>query len=165
MHLGSVFGAVVLVVCAAAFGGIGWFMYQGEQSDLENAVEVEGTVQNTSIDKQVSRRDRDDDGRREEVTTFRAVVRYTYTYEGERYTSDSVYSGPESTFDSRSGAVDVVEEYSSGETVTVHVNSEQPSRAYLIEQENSLFYFAFVGVGGLCGLAAVGSLFRGVLAD
>ena len=77
MHLGSVFGAVVLVVCAAAFGGIGWFMYQGEQSDLENAVEVEGTVQNTSIDKQVSRRDRDDDGRREEVTTFRAVVRYT----------------------------------------------------------------------------------------
>jgi|GEM_PF-2092350 len=158
----ALIGAVILLVAGATFGGAGWYMYQTEQSDLENAVEVRGTVESTSIDRDVRRRDRDDDGIREEETTFTPVVSYTYTYQGTNHTSDSVYAGPEKSFDSRSEAADVVDEYEAGDRVDVSVNSEDPSRAFLIQKEDSLFYYLFMGAGVVLGLAGLGSLVRAI---
>lgn len=158
----ALFAAAILLVAAAVFGGIGWYMYQSEQSDIQNAVDVRGTVQNASVDRDVSRRDSDNDGVQERQTSFQPVVYYTYTYEGTNYTSHSVYAGPETSFDQRSKAVDVVDDYSAGQQVTVSVNSEDPSRAFLVEKDDSLFYFVFMGVGAVLGLAGVGGLVRGL---
>lgn len=146
----------MVVVFALGFVWFGYLSYQQQQSDLENAVETDGVVQDTSIEKDVSRRDRDDDGRQETETKYEPAVTYTYTYEGQNYTTDSVYSGGDKRFDDRSGARDVIDRYQSGETITVQVNSEEPDRAFLIERDASQTQFIFMGVGGFFALLGVG---------
>jgi hypothetical protein len=159
MAQGRLFAAIAMILAGAAFGGFGWYAYQNEQADIENAVEVEGVVQGTSIDEDVDRRDRDDDGIRERETSYQPIVRYDYTYEGQSYSSDSVYPGPEETFDNRGGATDVTDDYSTGETVTVYVNSDDPSRAFLIEKSSTLLYYGLMGLGGLLAILGVRAVF------
>lgn len=165
MGLGKVATAVVLLLVGAVCGGIGWTTYQNEQSDLENAVEIEGTVQNTAIDEDVDRRDRNDDGVRERETSYRPIVNYTYAYEGTEYASDSVFSGPEQRFGNREKAADITDRYAVGDTVTVYVNDENPSRAYLVERESSPFHLAFMGVGVLLCLGALKAAFDGLVGE
>lgn len=152
MGFGRFVVAAFVILGGVAFAGFGWFAYQDEQSDVNNAVEREGVVQSVDIEEDVDRRDRDDDGIRETERSYEPVVRYTYTYEGQNYTSDSVFPGGDRQFDSRSEAADYTEAYDPGDTVTVYVNSEEPSSAFLVEQTDTLLYYGLMAVGVVLGL-------------
>jgi hypothetical protein len=146
-------GAVVIIVIGVAMAGFGGYNYQQTQSDLNNAVEAEGSIENVDITRDVTRRDRDDDGIKEEEVSWTPNVEYTYTYQGQQYTSDSIRPGVAGeSFDSRPAAVDVTEQFSAGQSVTVYVNSEEPSRAFLIKDSSFLLEYAFMGIGGLAVL-------------
>lgn len=159
MELRRLAGALLIVVFGVAFAGFGWYSYQEEQADLNNAVEHEGQVQSVDIEEDVTRRDRDDDGIRETDRSYEAIVRYTYEYDGESYTSESLFPGPDQTFDSRSGAEDYTEEYESGETVTVYVNEQEPGSAFLVRKSSSLKYKAMMGIGGVVAVLGLLSTF------
>lgn len=145
------FFLLALLVGGLALAGYGWTMHQNEQSDVRQAVETEGTVESTDVKKI----ENEDDG----TASFEPVVRYTYTYEGRKYTSESVYPGPEKRFKFEEDAQEVADRYSPGQTVTVYVNQETPSRAFLIEETggNLLPYFS-MGIGGLLALGSVSNL-------
>jgi len=156
MHANRVVGALFVVVVGVAFAGFGWYSYQEEQADLNNAIEHEGEIRSVDIEEDVTRRDRDDDGIRETDRDYEPVVRYAYEYDGESYTSASLFPGPDQSFDSRSGAEDYTEEYESGQTVTVYVNEEEPSSSFLVRESSSLKYKLFMGGGAV--VAVIGLL-------
>jgi hypothetical protein len=64
---------------------------------------------------------------------FRVHVTYEYTYEGEVYTSDNVYAGAggNDRFSVRGNAESFIADYPEGETVTAHVNPDDPAEAHL----------------------------------
>jgi hypothetical protein len=155
----------LLVAVGVVFAGFGYVGYQDRKADLENAVEVEGTVESVSVDEDVDRRDRDDDGIRERETSFQPVVEYTYRYEGKRYSSDSVYPGPENSFSDRSSATSVTDRFGEGERTTVYVNGEDPSSAYLVERANFSGFYLFMGVGVVVTLGGLLSAGRGLTTD
>ncbi len=117
-------------------------------------------MESSSVEERVERRDNDGDDVNEDVTVYYAVVEYSYTYEGQRYTSDNVYPGSarSNEFGAISGARDVVEKYPEGSTATVYVDSRNPDRSYLIRRPNTLRY---VGLG-VIGLVILGLGVRGV---
>jgi len=156
MMLRRLGAALLIVAFGVAFAGFGWHSLQEEQADLNNAIEHEGEVQSVAIEEDVTRRDRDDDGVRETDRDYEPVVEYTYEYQGETYTSESVFPGPDQSFDSRSTAEDYTGEYEAGRTVTVYVNEQDPSSAFLVRESSSLEYKLFMGVGAV--VAVIGLL-------
>ncbi len=162
MDLKSGVAVVVLVLVGAAVLGGAWTLQQDEQEQLANAVEHEGTVLSTGVDREerVDRRDPDDDGRyeqREREVEFVPQVRYRYTYGGQEYESDSVYPISRPDFDSRAAAENFTGQYPEGETVTVYVNEKDPGESFLVRQESGgallLFAGVFAGVFWLIALA------------
>jgi len=149
MNLNRIVAAVFIVVVGAGLAGFGWYSYQEEQADLENAIEHEGQIKSVDIEEDVTRRDRDDDGIRETERDYKPVVRYTYEYEGESYTSESLFPGPDESFGSRSKAEDYTEEYEAGQQVTVYVNENEPGSAFLVRESNSRLYKLLMGGGAV----------------
>lgn len=151
--------AVVILIGLAAIGSGVW-LYQGQQALFENTVEVEGTVATSTVEERAERRDIDDDGMTEDVPVYDAVVEYTYTYDGQRYTADNIYPGSvrSNEFEEITGARDLVDDYPEGSTVTVYVDSRAPDRSYLVRQSNTLRY----AVLGILGLVVLGVGVRGV---
>jgi hypothetical protein len=143
---------VVKVLLAIVLGlsmfGYGWTVYQNQQTDVQEAVTVEGTVESSDVEYHEGTGNTD--GGHYEV-----VVRYTYTFEGQEYTSESVYPGPAKEH-TEEEASEIANQYSSGQTTTVYVNQEDPSRAFLIKEKNSMLPLGAMGIGGLI---ALGSLF------
>lgn len=142
----------VLIALAFLAGGIGvgvlgWNMYQTQQADVQQAVEVEGTVEGTDIDR---------NDRTEGTDSYEPVVSYTYSFEGQQYSAESVYPGAEKQFSFRDEAREVTDQYSSGQTVTVYVNEEDPSRAFLINETSTFKPLFAMGIGGL--FALIGAL-------
>lgn len=149
MALGRGLVFLAFLVGALAMTGFGWTMYQNEQFDVQQAVEVEGTVESTDVEQIGTTGGSDDSGSIE----YEAVVRYTYTYEGQEYTSESVYPGPEKRFGLEEDARAVANQYSPGQTVTVYVNREDPSRAFLIEETGgNLLPYLLMGIGAILAL-------------
>lgn len=107
---------LVAGVAIAAWGG--WAIYD-ERQTIDSAVEVEAVV----LDSHVNEVKSEDE--------YYPQITYEYTYEGQRYTSDNVYASPDSTSIEEASARSLVEDYPEGETVTDHVDSENPSEAYL----------------------------------
>jgi len=145
----------LLVVLVGGLGltGFGWTMYQNERADVRNAVAVEGTVLGTGVEEIGS------PGSAQSSVKYEAVVRYSYTYDGREYTSSSVYPGPEKRFGLREDARAVADQYTSGQTVTVYVNQETPTRTYLIEETGGTLLPLFaLGFGVLITLSMVSGL-------
>jgi len=153
---------VVLVLVGAAVLTGAWTVQQDEREQLDNAVEHEGTVLSTGIDREetVDRRDPDDDGQYESEdreVSFVPRIQYRYTYQGEEYESDSIYPISRPEFDTRSEAENFTGEYPEGETVTVYVNGQDPSESFLVRTESGgpllLLAGVFAGVFWLIALA------------
>jgi hypothetical protein len=162
MNVKDVLGAGLFVLIGLGVLAYGGYDYTQAQEDVESAVEVEGTVENTDIEEVTTRRDTDDDGVKETKTDYVATVEYTYTHDGETYTNDQVYPGDttDTRFGSRSGAEDLVNDYSEGETVTVYVTADDPGTSFLVNDVKLLNY-AIMGVfGGVFTLAGVANLFK-----
>jgi uncharacterized membrane protein YidH (DUF202 family) len=139
MGLGKILFALVIVVVGVAIIGFGVMDYQNRQSDIQNAVQVEGTVQSVDV------HERSSEG---SDSSYNPYIKYTYSYEGQQHTSRSVYPGlNQRTFDNRNRAEEVVSEYSSGETTTVYVNQEDPSSAFLVKETQTTRSFLIMGFG------------------
>jgi hypothetical protein len=139
--------ALAFVVVGISITGFGVMDYQNQQSDLQEAVEVEGTVQSTDVHEHSN----------ENGYSYDPYVKYTYSYEGQQYTSRSVYPGlNDRTYNDREKAEEVVSQFSPGETTTVYVNRENPSSAFLIEDTQPFRPFLVLGGGVL--FAAIGFL-------
>lgn len=148
MNIRVILFALMVLVVGIVAGGIGVMDYQNQRSDIQEAVQVEGTVEDTDVD----RRGTDDD--------YFPQVRYTYSYEGQRYTSTKVYPGSsEKSFNTEEQAEEAISQYSPGETTTVYVNQDDPSSAYLIQQTQTLRHFMAMGAGLFCVVAGVIALY------
>jgi hypothetical protein len=138
MGLRSILFVLVFVVVGVAITGFGVMDYQNRQSDIENAVQVQGTVQSVDVHERSSEGD----------SSYNPYIKYTYSHDGQQYTSRSVYPGlNQRTFDSRDKAEEVVSQYSPGETTTVYVNQENPSSAFLVEEPQPFRSFLIMGFG------------------
>jgi hypothetical protein len=155
-----------LLVGGLALVGHGFTTYQEQRSDVQHAVEVEGTVQSTGVETfgwKFMRVDGVGVAQASDETRYRVVVRYTYTYEGQEYTSESVYPGAERRHALERTARSVADRYSDGETVTVYVNQKDPSRSYLVERTTHFRPGMFMGLGGLFALTGGYGLAAGLL--
>lgn len=165
MALGRVLVLLVLALLGIALAGHGWTAYQNQKADVKHAVTVEGTVESTDVEytEGSSSANSPSSGH------YDVIVRYTYTYQGQSYTSKSVYPGAEKQISTEDEAMSVVGQFPPGETTTVYVNREDPSRSFLIKEKTHFGLFIFMGIGALLalsGIAGVGKeIVRGVSGD
>lgn len=105
--------------------------------------QVTGTVVSSEVD-------RDTGGRRSGVS-FYPEVTYTYEYEGETYTSSNLKPGEGSSSMSRSQAEEIVAEHPEGATVTVYVDTADPSNAWLQDKlpVGNIATSLLIGVGAV----------------
>lgn len=154
VDLGQMSGSAMAVAIGLLFAGIGGYLYMDQQAAIENSERIEATVVNSHV--QV------DEGTGTEADSYYPVVEYEYTYDGQTYTSDNVFPGVGSSSTSLSRAREIVDDYQQGDQVTAYVNPDDPQEAYLIEETDSLFHFAFIGAGGLAVLLGIGGIVRGI---
>ncbi len=100
-------------------------MILDEQTDVQQAVTGEGTVTSPDVEYEgvgVSTADSLATG------GFKPVISYTYSYDGQEYTSTSVYPGPEKHFNGEAVARSVATQFSPGQSVRVYVTRKTPPR-------------------------------------
>jgi len=121
-------GAVVALLVVGGFlGALGVGPTVSHHIAVQENQPTEATVQSTDIDVKT-----DDDGDR----SYRPVVTYEYTVDGETYTQDNVFPGGFTRWDgSRGWAQDVVDRYEPGDTVTAHYRPGEPGNAYLTNSD------------------------------
>lgn len=135
--------AVVLIGLGTI--GYGGYSYLSQTAALDSAVEVNATVSETSVEKNVKKRG----------DSYTPQATFNYTYEGTQYTSSKVYPGKlPREFGSREKARAKLAGYAPGETVTAFVPQESPGNAFLMyERSNKPFLVMGFGVlfvlGGL----------------
>lgn len=143
---------LIAVLLGVSMLGYGWTMHQNQQADVQEAVTVEGTVQSTDVEHVGSSSANNPGG-----GSYHVTVRYTYTYEGQEYTSENVYPGPQKDLN-KENANELANRYSPGQTTTVYVNRETPSRSFLIKEKTTNITFAIIAVGALFTLAGLFNL-------
>jgi len=155
---------LVIAIGGLVMVGAGGNTILNERADVQQAVTAEGTVKSTDTKYEgavVSTADSPATG------GYKPIVRYTYLYDGQEYTSTSVYPGPEKHFNSEAVARSVATQFQPGQTVTIYVNRKNPSRAFLInETGGNLEPFFLIGIGALLAvpflLAVKEEIVRGV---
>ncbi|XGI83022.1 DUF3592 domain-containing protein [Halorutilales archaeon Cl-col2-1] len=138
---------VLLLLLGIASVGYGAYSYNVQSSALDSGVEVEATLNSTSV---------------EEVSQRRGVgyvprATLTYRYDGKEYSSSNVYPGElPREFDTEDAAESVLDGYDTGDTVTAYVPPESPDDAY-IKHESSNKPFLIIGIGVLFVVGGVRS--------
>lgn len=154
-------GILMVAIGVGMLVGTGFSTYVLQMTVAEP---VDAEVQSTSVTEVACSVDASCDVR------YRPVVTYTYTYGGERYTSDQVYpSATRGGSITRDTAAAKVSEYSPGDQITAHVVPDRPGTAYLRRAAPNLASTVFGVFGGLLALAGangvVGSLLGRERAD
>jgi hypothetical protein len=134
------------LLAGLVWGTLGVWNYQKTQTDLSDTETVEGTIISTDVREETTEVG---DGRYR--TELHPQVNYTYSHEGQNYTSQSLYPGNEQTL-SEGRAEEIVYDYDSGDSVTVYVNTDDPSRSFLVTNDNSLLFLLFSGAVGIAGI-------------
>ncbi|MFB6179974.1 MAG: DUF3592 domain-containing protein [Halorientalis sp.] len=122
---------------------------------IDNAVNVTATVTKGHVEE-------DQMGH---SVHYDAHLTFTYTYEGQSYTSDDIYPGSgQKQFESRSDAEHYVQKMN-GTNVTAHVYPKKPGKAFLYSKAGDpLTWIALGGVIAFIGLlAVVGNLLIGLV--
>lgn len=141
---------VVILVLGLATMGYGAYSYNAQTSALDSAVEVDGTVTSTSVEENAQKHG----------VSYTPQATFSYTYEGEEYTSSKVYPGSlPREFETTEAAESALDGYGEGETVTAYVPPESPGKAFL-KHESSNKPFLVVGIGILFVLASIYSAVR-----
>ncbi|MFP4174572.1 MAG: DUF3592 domain-containing protein [Halobacteriales archaeon] len=141
---------VVVLVLGLATMGYGVYSYNAQTSALDSPAEVDATVSSTSVEENAQRRG----------VSYTPQATFTYTYEGDEYTSSNVYPGTLSReFGTEDAAQEALNGYEGGETVTAYVPPESPGSAYL-KHESSNKPFLVIGFGVLFVLASLYSAVR-----
>lgn len=155
---------VFTVVCFAAAGGFWFLVIQAPGQAAERAdVTVEGTVVTAEIDVSTVQ---SDDGAGTD-RTYSPEVTYRYTYGGETYTNDNLWAGPGdgSSYGQRSEAEAITSQYPAGSSVSIHLNSDNPSQSFLKTKPTSLNDYFPVALLLLFGVLGLGSLAQQALGD
>lgn len=153
----SLSGAAMGVVLGILFAAAGGYMIYDQRQAVENADRVEATIVGTDV-REASGSDGQDGG-----TKYYPVVEYRYTYDGQEYTNDNVFPGSRSRPTGEARAEEIASEYDRGDTVTVHVDPENPSESFLIQETDYLIPALFGGFGLFTILAGGWSLVKKVL--
>ncbi|MCX2819676.1 DUF3592 domain-containing protein [Haladaptatus sp. F3-133] len=136
---------VLFVLLGIGVTGYGAYSYTSQASALNSAVEVDATVTSTSVEEDSRRRGVD----------YIPQATFTYTYNGEEYTSSNVYPGPLSKkLKTEDAAESALEGYQEEETVTAYVPQGEPENAYL-KHERSAEPLVLTGFGVLFLVASI----------
>lgn len=123
-------GAVLMLVLGLAATGYGVYDYTQQSDAVADAVEVnteitELGVESTSAGSSTS-------------VDYRPTVRFTYEYEGTRYTSTNVFpSAISPNYDTESEARSVLDEYSVNESATAYLDPANPGAAFLKDRTSN----------------------------
>lgn len=151
-HTGIGLFTVLFAVGLIALGGYAIFDHYQETSASEP---VDATVISSEVD---SRYDADQN------RVYNLIVTYEYTYNGEEYTSNSVYLRNKE-ISSRSIAGGVVSDYSAGDETTAYIQPDDPDNAYLRDGGYPLGgILLLIPLGGfllLLGMKKTGTALRG----
>ncbi len=142
---------ILVVIAGIGFAIYGGYSLMQQDSALENAEQINVTIDSTDINTVSQRRG----------VEYKPTASFTYTYNGERYTSDNIYpSGIAQEFNSKEDASNVIEEYNTGETVTGYINPESPGNAFLVDESSNTPYVMIV-IGLAMAMIGVGSKLQG----
>ncbi len=142
-------GAAILLVVSLGVTGYGAYDYVQQSSAVENAVEVDATVTEVSVETEST-------GTGSTQVKYEPSVAFTYEYQGDSYTAKKVFPASISPeYDRRSKAESVVSEYEEGDVVTAYVTPADPSDAFLKRQVSNAPLLA-------AGIGAVLSIFGAV---
>lgn len=146
-------GGLLFLVARMALAGYGGYDYLQQQQAIETAEPVQATVLETDVDATSSASSPDAD--------YYPFVRYEYAYGGETYTATGVYpASVQRSYDTRSGAREVIGDYEAGETVTAYVTPDTLEDAFL-RRERSNAPFVAIGIGTVLALLGGRSALRG----
>jgi len=146
-------GGLLVLLASVALIGYGGFDYYQQQRAVADAEPVNATVLETGVEA-------DSAGSNTNVDYY-PVVRFEYTYDGETYTSNDVYPASlQQSFDTESGARDIVDEYEVDSTVTAYTVPSSPGDGFLRKQQSD-GPFTAIGIGGVMLLLGGWSVLRG----
>lgn len=146
-------GGLLFLVVGLVLAGYGGYDYLQQQQAIESAEPVEAVVLETDVDatKPTS----------SSSVEYSPYVRYEYTYRGETYGATGVYpASVRRSYETRSAARDVIDDYEVGETVTAYVTPDSPGDGFL-RTERSNAPFVAVGIGAALALLGGRSVLRG----
>lgn len=133
-------GTLIFALIGLALVGYGGYDYVQQSAALDDAVEVEATVVETSITEIESGRS---------GIEYDTHIEFTYQYQETEYTSDQLVPGSfDPTYDTRPDAEAALEPYDEGATVTAYADPDAPSEGFL-EQRTSQGSLQFMALGGL----------------
>lgn len=146
-------GGFLALLLGLAVTGYGAYDYQQQQGALEDAVAVDATIVEAGVEAR--------SGSSNPGAEYRPTVTFEYRYDGENYTSHSVFpSETTPNYDTRSAAASVLDGYEAGDTATAYVDPGSPSEAFLIDRQSRGPVIA-IAIGGVVALLGAGSLFSG----
>lgn len=135
--------SAVLMLIGVPMTVYAWDIHQTQQDVLEEAVAVDATIIESSVEGPF------DDG-------YRFTVTYAYEYEGDRY-ENSYFDLDETrskTYDTKAEAEEARDAYQEGDQVTAYVSPENPETAFL-EHNVPISGYLFLGFGGLLVFGSV----------
>jgi hypothetical protein len=143
--------SLLLLLVAVGLVGYGAVDYVQSTNAVRESVETEATITEVGVETESSTT-----GTGSNVE-YEPVVRFTYTYEGERYTGDELFPGSVPTrYDTEPAARNAIAEYEPGATTTAYVDPDSPETAFL-ENRTSGRQLLLVVVGLI--IAPFGGLF------
>ena len=142
----------ILALVSLGLVGYGGYSFVDQSRALSSAVEVNATVDSTGVVE---------DSQRRGGVEYRPQVSYSYSFEGENFSSSNVYPSTLSkSFGTREEAETVLDDYSEGSEVTAYVRPGSPDKAFLVD-ERSNKPFLFIGIGALMASFAAYSFISG----
>lgn len=156
----SVIGIVVIIVAGVAAAGFGGYMWMEQGERIDSYESTDATVLSSDVDVDV-RNDPDSSG---QERSYSADITYEYTVDGQTYESSNVMPGPGRSATGQNRAQNLVEQYPEGETVTAYYDPDDPSKSFLVKNQQLLF-LGMAGFGvvfSLFGVAALGRRFLGL---
>lgn len=139
--------SALLLLLTVALIGFGGYEYAQQSQAVNDAVPVEATVVNASINRYEGGQGID----------YGPDIHYRYQYRGETYIGERVFPGTTvRTYSDRSQAQSIVNSYEPGTTVRAYVTPATPSESFLIRERTPgpVRTIAVGGVGLVIALLA-----------
>lgn len=138
----SIFGlflAVLFLTGGVLLGGYGFMQYQGQASNIDNAVNITATVSDTNVRTDSSRRGGID---------YQAEISFDYSFEGENYSSDFIYPlDDDREFESEEDAEAFISDYRTGDQIRAYVSPENPGEGFIQKKRSDQpLLFMLIGV-------------------
>lgn len=145
--------SMVFVASILFFGvamlGYGAYSHTSQSEALDSTETVNATITSSSVEYLTGK-----------GGEYRPQATFNYTYEGETYSSSTIYpGGVTKTFLTEQKAQTEIEEYDPGAIVTVHVPTDTPGDAFLKTDTTDRPLY-FLGAGALLSVVSIGLIVR-----